>query len=461
MQRIAPILHVILLSLLSSCSTSTDASSAPIIEEVLSELRTAIDDIILSDAESKNGDSLDQMADAEGVLLPDTCGVPNFNSAAGLHRFPYLQSVDTSSVRIVWTTLTNNPAVLEYRPREGARAWSSVISELEAFPVDRTGYEVDYWAHHVAISGLVEGTEYCYRLRQGNSVLASGLQLSTAWTDPTRPLRILAFGDSGNGSVEQAAVRDAFMKRDFDVFLHLGDMAYGDGTFTEFENHVFDVYQDLLHKTPTWPTIGNHEYNTSAGQPYLDVYYLPEQAPRAEELERYYSFDYGDVHMVSVDSNEAAIVLAELYGLSGEDNMLEWLKADLAGSSSLWKIAFFHHPPYSSSERGPNMLVRDQIVPVLEDAGVDLVLTGHDHHTERTKPMWRGEVASDGNSLTYVIAGAGGAGLREATGDWFTDVVNDQKHAFVSLTIDGCMLKGEAIDTEGQVIDTFTLSKCE
>ena len=431
------------------------------IEEVLSELRTAIDDIMLSDAESKNGDSLDQMADAEGVLLPDTCGVPNFNSAAGLHRFPYLQSVDTSSVRIVWTTLTNNPAVLEYRPREGARAWSSVSSDLEAFPVDRTGYEVDYWAHHVAISGLVEGTEYCYRLRQGNSVLASGLQLSTAWSDPTRPLRILAFGDSGNGSVEQAAVRDAFMKRDFDVFLHLGDMAYGDGTFTEFENHVFDVYQDLLHKTPTWPTIGNHEYNTSAGQPYLDVYYLPEQAPRAEEFERYYSFDYGDVHMVSVDSNEAAIVLAELYGLSGEDNMLEWLKADLAGSSSLWKIAFFHHPPYSSSERGPNMLVRDQIVPVLEDAGVDLVLTGHDHHTERTKPLWRGEVTTDGNALTYVVAGAGGAGLREAKGDWFTEAVNDQKHAFVSLTIDGCVLTGEAIDTEGQVIDTFVLSKCE
>ncbi|MFT5434816.1 MAG: 3',5'-cyclic AMP phosphodiesterase CpdA, partial [Myxococcota bacterium] len=127
-----------------------------------------------------------------------------------------------------------------------------------------------------------------------------------------------------------------------------------------------------------------------------------------------------------------------------------------------WKIVFFHHPPYSSSERDPNYLVIDNLLPILEEGGVDLVLSGHDHHTERTKPIWEGKVAEDDpRSLTYIVAGAGGAGLREATGDWWTDMVNFKKHAFVSLTVDGCTLTGKAISSEGETVDTFSLYGCD
>ena len=246
------------------------------------------------------------------------------------------------------------------------------------------------------------------------------------------------------------------------IFLHLGDMAYGSGTFTEFEAHVFDIYRDLLHEVPTYPAPGNHEYKTEVGQPYLDVYYLWEQALRETDQERYYSFDYGDVHFVSLDSNGETLLPAAIDTENlMDDDMLDWLEADLAASDKPWKIAFFHHPPYTSSERDPNVLVRNGLLPLLEAGGVDLVLCGHDHHYERTKAIKEGEpVLHEEGGIYYFVVGSGGAGLRVATGDWWTEAVDDQNHAFLDLRVRGCTAIGQAISLDGDVIDEFELDGC-
>jgi 3',5'-cyclic AMP phosphodiesterase CpdA len=241
-------------------------------------------------------------------------------------------------------------------------------------------------------------------------------------------------------------------------------MAYGDGTFVEFETRMFQVYRDMLHRVPSWPTMGNHEFKTDSGQPYLDVYYLPEQAWRDEEQERYYSFDQGNVHFISLDSNEARLIPIALdLTDSVDDDMLDWAADDLAASDADWKIAIFHHPPYSSSSRSPNGLVREQILPVLEEGGVDLVLVGHDHHYERTIPLRGGCAATDDSSgITYVVAGAGGAGLRgDVADEWWAVRSNDTKHSFFRMTIQGCELRGEAVDIDGEVIDEIVMSGCD
>ncbi|MFT7621651.1 MAG: putative MPP superfamily phosphohydrolase [Myxococcota bacterium] len=389
------------------------------------------------------------------------CGDVWFADNAGFKRYPYLQSITQTDGRIVWTTTTEAAGAVEIAASPDG-PWTRFEANRELFDMARTLDIIDYFAFDAAVEGLKAGHTVCYRLLQDDKVIASGLHFTSAWTDPDRPLRILAFGDSGSGSDDQKGVRDAFMAHDFDIFLHMGDMAYGSGTFTEFEAHFFDIYKDLLHKAPTWPTMGNHEYKTNAGQPYLDVYYLPEQAQREEEQERYYSFDYGDVHMVSVETNDAPLIIAGLYELSGEPSMLSWLRADLAASDKPWKIAFFHHPPYSSSERDPNHVVRENVLPILEEGGVDLVLSGHDHHYERTVPMWQGEASAPGKKgLTYIVAGAGGAGLRDVFPQWWTDGIENKKFSFVSLTINKCELTGSAIAMDGTTVDTFALNGCE
>lgn len=386
------------------------------------------------------------------------CDEPAFPDGTGLRRWPYLQSVTTTSARVAWTSTRGGRGVVRYG-RRGSDTWLEVEATAEAFPTSRTADDVDYTAFDATLSGLEAGAEHCYEILEDGAVVATGLRLTSAWTGPERPLRILAFGDSGTGSSGQLALRDQMLGRELDVFLHLGDMAYDDGTFVEFEETVFSVYRDLLHRTPTFPVIGNHEYHTDDGQPYIDVYYLFEQTMRASDSERYYSFDYGDVHFVAFDSNPEML---DTVSSSATDDMVDWIRADLAASSASWKIAFCHHPPYSSGDHGSDTDVQRLVLPVLEEGGVDLVLVGHDHHYERSVPIFDGsEAAGDARAITYIVAGAGGAGLRSAGGDWFTASVNDETHSYLSFTIEGCLGHGEAIARDGATIDRFELDGCE
>lgn len=395
------------------------------------------------------------------------CGEPLFPDGTTLRRWPYIQSVTPTSARVIWTTTSGGTGTVRFRSPTGD--WTEVTANAEAFNTERTEDSEDYVAFDAALTGLQPSSVVCYEVLEDGVPLATGLGFRTAWTGAgaetgERTVRILAFGDSGQSSDGQFALTALFEDEDYDLFLHLGDMAYGSGTFPEFEEHMFTVYRNFLHRVPSWPSIGNHEDKTDRAQPYRDVYYLPEQAMREDEQERYYSFDYGDVHFVSLDSTDGTVIpiyldVADRF----TDDMLDWLAQDLAASDATWKIAFFHHPPYSSSSRDNNVGIRNFIIPILEAGGVDLVLTGHDHHYERTLPIRNGCVAQrDNESITYIVAGAGGASLRgDVTPQWWEVSSNDEIHSYVELDISGCVATVRAIAADDSVIDTFELNGCE
>ncbi len=391
------------------------------------------------------------------------CGTPTFPAGTGLRRYPYLQSISTDSARVAWTTTTSGSGRVRFGPSSSG-PWTDVAADPRLFSMGETTDTVDYTAFVSDLTGLDENSAYCYEVWEDGVALATGLRFDTAWTGADRPVQMLAFGDSGQATPEQFGVRDEFMKHEFDLFLHLGDMAYGDGTFPEFEEKVFDVYKEFLHRVPTYPTIGNHEYKTRVGRPYLDVYYLWEQALRPEQNERYYSFDYGNIHFVSLDSNDLMLIpIAIDLNDMVKDDMVDWLKVDLASSNQPWKIAIFHHPPFTSSERGFNSQVINVLLPTLQEGGIDLVMVGHDHHYERTYPMRGdcGEVVGGRDAIPYIIAGGGGAGLRPATGGYFTANVQDQTNSFLRFTVHGCRGVGQAIDLNGVVFDDFEIDGCD
>ena len=385
------------------------------------------------------------------------CGTPTAVEGLGLRRLPYLQSVTATSARIVWT-MTDGQSARARFAEVGGR-WQEVAATARVYPTSETQDLVDYTAFDATLTGLRPGTVVCYELFVDDALVVARGALETAWTDTDRPVQLIAVGDSGNGSDDQIALAAQMAAVEADVFLHLGDMAYGDGTFVEFETHMFDIYASILQRIPMWPTPGNHEYKTGIATPYIEVYYLPEQAYRQTEHEYYYSFDYGDVHFVSLDSNDFRYVT--LFGQE-PGSMTDWLRDDLANTDATWRVAFMHHPVYSSGLHGGTPWLLDEIVPLLEEGEVDLVLVGHDHHYERTQEILANEVAA-GNPLavTYIVAGAGGAGLRDAPGDWFTDVVNDQAHTFLHLEFDGCQATGRAISSEGVEVDRFVLEGCD
>lgn len=391
------------------------------------------------------------------------CGTPEFPTGTPLRRAPYLQSTTGTSVRVAWTSTGGAAATLRFTGDPASGTWTSVDAAMEMFATTRTEDTEDYVAYDATISGLEPGRAYCYEIREGDVVLARNLRLETAWDGADRPIRMLVVGDSGTGSSGQLALRDRMLGERFDMFLHMGDMAYDVGSFTEFEENFFGVYADLLHAIPTYPTMGNHEYATDSGQPYLDVYYLFENAAREADRERYYSYDWGNIHFVSLESNDIPLLGIRTNPGRFDDDQIDWLRADLAASDAEWKIAFFHHPPYTSSTRGPSRLVRDLIVPVLEEGGVDLVLVGHDHHYERATAISGGcEGAGDPSAITYVVSGAGGAGLRDIAGEsWFTVAFEDQRHTYLDLTIHGCTASAQALTAEGDVVDEWSLDGCD
>jgi hypothetical protein len=207
----------------------------------------------------------------------------------------------------------------------------------------------------------------------------------------SKPTRIWAIGDSGTANSNAKAVYDAYLDfagaRETDLWLMLGDNAYEAGTDEQYQDAVFDMYPELLRRTVLWPTVGNHDAASSGpgGEfPYLNIFSLPRQGESgglASGTERYYSFDYANIHLVCLDAMTSA--------RSPSGPMLRWLEEDLAATDKDWIIAFWHHPPYTwgthNSDLETELIeMRENAVPILESYGVDLVLCGHSHVYERT-----------------------------------------------------------------------------
>jgi len=183
-----------------------------------------------------------------------------------------------------------------------------------------------------------------------------------------------------------AADRDA-------VVLTLGDHTYPHGTAQEFR----DCYEPTWgrFKDRTWPTPGNHEYYTPQAAPYFA--YFGARAGRAGR--GWYSLQLGSWHVVSLDSNLAPLEHAA---------QLDWLRADLAAHPARCTLAFWHHPLYSSGGHGSVPKMRDAW-EILQRAGAELVLSGHDHDYERFAPQDAHGRLDRARGMRQFVVGTGGA----------------------------------------------------
>ncbi len=169
-----------------------------------------------------------------------------------------------------------------------------------------------------------------------------------------------------------------------DAWLMLGDNAYLDGTDAEYQVSVFDVFTEHLPNTILWSTRGNHERTDFSGSVYYDIFSFPETGESgglASGSEAYFSFDYANIHFICLDSQGTS--------KTSDSAQASWLSADIADTNQDWIVAFWHHPPYSkgshdSDDEGPLVAMRENMNPILEAGGVDLVLNGHSHSYERS-----------------------------------------------------------------------------
>ena len=386
-------------------------------------------------------------------------------AAVTLVRGPYLQQPTDHSMLVVWATREAGAAEVRYGVTPGS-ARTSVPAVSRKVTAAENGLGFDYYQHVATLGGLASATSYAYRpLVAGTPLGDAEKTFRTAPARGTGAFSFIAFGDSGTGSIEQQQLADLMTARadTFDLALHVGDIAYGnsggtgDATYATYQSYLFDVYGWLPAK-PFVPVTGNHDSRASNanGKAYLDLFELPRNGATAsfpDHAERYYSFDYGPVHFVALDTEFA------FQDPVRQAEQLRWLAADLASTTQPWTVAYLHRAPYSSGgEHGSSPEVRAAFGPLFERYGVDLVLTGHEHTYERTVPIRESTTATD-SFVTYIVTGGGGAPLYPAgTSTW--TAFSASRHQYMKIGADVCRLTLDAIGLDGTAFDSASITRC-
>lgn len=371
--------------------------------------------------------------------------------AATLARSPYLQNVGSRHATILWTTFEAGSGKVEYSA--GGGDWLEAPASIEEFPASITGLDLAYHQYRADLAGLSPGTEYRYRVLVDGEVLASGEDYALR-TPGAGPFRFLAFGDSGAGTPEQRQLAAVMAREQPDLVLHTGDVAYPHGSFRDFDRAVFPVYAEMMRRVCFFLSPGNHEYDAPGAAPYFAMHAFPASGVEGRDHGRYYSFDWGNAHFVALDSNQPLVDAA-----AGTGRMLEWLEQDLRATRQFWRIAYLHHPPYPSGWRHDDpagALVRRHVVPILERHGVQLLLAGHEHNYQRTRPMRDAVPVEEGRGTLYVATGGGGAMLYDV-GTRPELAFGASAHHYVRGEVADGRLVLQAIGLDGQEIDRVML----
>ncbi len=258
----------------------------------------------------------------------------------------------------------------------------------------------------------------------------SGLTPAAELGDEWR--RVAVVGDVGHPSPELDATVAGLVRastdRPFDALALLGDNVYPDGQPALLQQAVLDPFAPLLDAgVAPLAVLGNHDVEAGHGDEIARLLGMPG---------RWYATTVGHALFVALDSTQPDCPAQRA-----------WLAATLAQARARWVIVALHHPPYSAGWHGSERRVRRAFVPLFRRFGVDIVLAGHEHDYQRSKPL---------AGITYVISGAA-AHLR-ATGRARFTAASRATHHFVDLRISPERLEVVAVNHGGVAFDGVVLS---
>ena len=443
-------------------------------------------------------------------------------NAQQLLRGPYLQKLTSQSINIKWRT--------------NAASDSKVYFGTDLNNLNLTATNpAQVTDHEVELENLQPFTKYYYKIESNNIVLSGPDTMHRFKTAPlagsVQPVRVWAIGDFGKGNQGEKDTRDSYLQyagnTHTDVWLWLGDNAYQDGTDLEYQQKVFDstyAFGEVFKFMHFYPCPGNHDYNSvcrvpcnrhpdNHTGPYYDIVSVPTQAEAggsASTREHYYSYDYGNVHFISLNSELGSPNVNYdwngVYNPNAHQNspMMQWLIQDLEQNDKPWVIAYWHQPPFSKGSHDSDDVwelymkaMRKNIVPVLEQYGVDVILNGHSHVFERSymingyyadnsadfDPSLHMVDGSSGNETlgeayikytdgdepnkgtVYVIAGNSGSSTTDPPFAqtahpvmYFNDGGSGIFGSFI-MDINDNKLVGKYLTSDGQIKDQFTMIK--
>ncbi|MGY1608452.1 metallophosphoesterase family protein [Geodermatophilus sp. SYSU D00700] len=264
-----------------------------------------------------------------------------------------------------------------------------------------------------------------------------------AWPETADRLTFAAVGDTGSGGRQAMAVAErmarGYQEAPYGLVTHLGDLCYYGRVEDRFDDVFTRPMRPLIDAGVRFElAIGNHDgavHHSDASLAEIDAELRLLGTPA-----RNYTTSHGPVDFFYLDSSTP--------GLFGDDApaQLEWLDDALAGSTNQWKVVCMHHPVYSAGAHGPTSGAQEFLEPILARRAVDLVLTGHDHHYERSRPV---------HGITHVVSGGGCK--TTPVGRSATTVAAASALQYLHVDVTGDRLTGRAVRADGHVLDRFEL----
>lgn len=266
---------------------------------------------------------------------------------------------------------------------------------------------------------------------------------ASAWTQSPDHLTFAAVGDTGSGGRQAMAVAErmarGYQDAPYGLVTHLGDLCYYGSVEDRFDDVFTRPMRPLIDAGVRFElAIGNHDgalHHSDASLAEIDAELRLLGTPA-----RNYRTSHGPVDFFYLDSSAP--------GLFGEDStvQLEWLDDALASSTNQWKVVCMHHPVYSSGSHGPTPGAQEAVEPILARRAVDLVLTGHDHHYERSRPV---------HGVTHVVSGGGCK--TTPVGRSATTAAAASALQYLHVDVAGDRLTGRAVRADGRLLDRFQL----
>jgi hypothetical protein len=357
-------------------------------------------------------------------------GWPGSAQAQTMRKGPYLLYPGTNTeMTVLWQLTGTTGCTLEWGTDTSYSDGSVATSE----------YGGDH-QHQYTITGLVPGTKYYYRVTGAGTHTGS---FRAAPSGAAGSVKIIAYGDTRTNPGDYSSVAEDIISTytsdpDYQTLALLsGDWVNAGDSESDWDNQFFNRgYSNLTTMQANLPIngcMGNHEQSGTVYMKYWPYPYLSN---------RYWSFDYGPVHVVVVD---------QYVSVSTGSPQLTWIESDLAATTKPWKIMVLHAPGWSAGGHiGESEMndVQNYLQPLCVTYGVDLVIGGHNHYYARCVVA----------GVQHITTGGGGAPLYSVGSGYPYQVTGSNGLHFCTIDIQPGQLTYTAINTSGVVLDSFTLT---
>ena len=374
--------------------------------------------------------------DVNGLATGKTPGSATITATSeGKSGVSYISVTEIPSVPVASVTVSPPTATVEV----------DQTVQLTATPKDANGSPLTgrtvTWSSSATAVAIVNGSGLVTGRASGAATITSTsegqrgtAEVTVTARPPGRGEVLVGAGDiadcGSSGAEATAALLDAIPGTVFTA----GDNAYSSGTASEYANCYDPTWG--RHKARTRPAPGNHEYNTSDAAPYY-AYFGANAGPSGRG---YYSYDLGDWHLISLNSN---------IDMSAGSAQELWLRADLAATTKTCVLAYWHHPRFSSGSHGSST-ESQPLWQALYDYNADVVVVGHDHNYQRFAPQTPSGAPDPVRGIREFVAGTGGRSHYSfSTPIANTEAYNTDTWGVLKLTLDAASYSWEFIPIAG------------